>query len=386
MSTRTFHFTKKKLADLVASDKQIEFTDAEEKTLKVIVYPSGTKRYFARVKLEGKSYTKKLGTYPYLPLPIARQDAREHRTQIESGEIHGSTLMKFSEFVETIYLPYALQYKRSASSDMSKMSNHLLPLFGNRPIGRIGRLDISDYHIKIKEKLSPATANRHLSLLKKVFRMATQHGIIKLSPAGGIPAFPENNRRDRVLSVAEANAFLTVASNPISTNREQDVDLLCLLLWTGMRVSEALTLKHSQVDADSSSFWLPDTKTGHPRRIYCSSKAKDIIQRRLRATPTGYLFPNVKGDGPMARPTKCFRRVCKEAGIPTGSRDNPNGLRIHDIRRSAASFSTNAPKGDIYATAALLGHQDLSTTRRYAFVDQASLQQSADNIVEAILD
>lgn len=82
--------------------------------------------------------------------------------------------LTFAEFAMDLYLPHAKSNKRIANSDESKLRLHLIPAFGERTLSSITTQSIQKYQNKLLVNLSPATANRHFSLLHRMFALAIQ--------------------------------------------------------------------------------------------------------------------------------------------------------------------------------------------------------------------
>ena len=75
--------------------------------------------------------------------------------------------MLFSDLVK-LYQAETKAKKLSWDSDDSKFRLYLLPYFGSKQLGAITRINIERYHTQLTEKLSAASANRHISLLKAI--------------------------------------------------------------------------------------------------------------------------------------------------------------------------------------------------------------------------
>ena len=129
--------------------------------------------------------------------------------------------MTFRRFIDDHYLPHAYASKRSANSDDSKFKTHLFEKFGARLLATITRQEIQRYHDELISRRAPATANRHLALLKRCFNLAILWGYIDSNPATGIRMHTENNQSQRFLSIEEAKRLwsaLDIDQNPIAAN------------------------------------------------------------------------------------------------------------------------------------------------------------------------
>lgn len=157
--------------------------------------------------------------------------------------------------------------------------------------------------------------------------------------------------------------------------------LLRLLYGTGIRISEALSLKNKDVNISGRYLTLKDTKNGKDRLVPMSGSlavvCKDYLEYRDKLPVSGLKRENgpflVSLNGRACKHAavhRWFRKVLEIAGIPfTGNRKGP---RIHDIRHTFAcySFLKLSDEGmDLYCSwpylSTYLGHQSLESTEQY---------------------
>lgn len=160
--------------------------------------------------------------------------------------------------------------------------------------------------------------------------------------------------------------------------------LIRLLYSTGMRITEALSLRNKDVDLGNNVLKIGvclDTKNGEERYIpICESLKMNLSQyvkyrNRLGIkdinNPEHIFFVKLNGtEVSAACAYKWFRKVYERCGIPyKGDRFGP---RVHDLRHSMATNSMNKMinKGlDVYSAlpllSACLGHKHLTTTEKY---------------------
>ena len=164
--------------------------------------------------------------------------------------------------------------------------------------------------------------------------------------------------RDVYLDAAQTQAlFRALDADPCPDGAAA----LALLAVTGARKNEVLHAKWSDVDLARSLLTVPRSKNGRPRHIALSPVAAEIVRRQAARCQNGhpYVFASPrKADLPLEDVRRTWARAVKAAGLPAG-------LRIHDLRHSFASVLANlgTPLSEI---GVLLGHQQLSTTQRYA--------------------
>ena len=185
-------------------------------------------------------------------------------------------------------------------------------------------------------------------------------GVVR-NPALGIKRPPINNARNRYLTLVEA---LRLQRAVAASHNPQLKHIVGLLLLTGARVSELLHAEWRHVDIDRRAWLIPTSKTGKPRFVPLSQAAIDIISALPKFDRCPYLVPNPETKQPFVSIKHSWQTARRDARLP--------GLRIHDLRHSAASFMINAGV-DLYSVGSVLGHASTKTTERYAHLSNETL-------------
>lgn len=378
-----FKFTQKAIDQLPPHPKdarstEAEYTDTEVAGLKLLVSKSGRKFFYFRYTFDGKKRAIKIGEHGALTVAEARKRALELRLQLDQGrdpqteKAEHAAMPTFADFALKEYLPYAAQHKRTSGADESKLRVHLLPRFGARKLDTLTTRDIQLYHGEIKTSLTPATANRHLSLLSKLFKLAVQWGRLEKNPCQGVAKFKENNQRHRYLSQEEIQRmFQAMESEP----NKVIVAALKFLLLTGIRKEEGLQATWEHVDLEQGLLFLPETKSGRSRHVVLNPEAITLLQAQPRIDGNPYVFPGRVHGQPLNNPIKGFKRILAAAGI--------ENLRIHDLRHSFASLAVNAG-ATLYDVQHLLGHASPQTTQRYAHLADERLRKVSGAVGEVV--
>ena len=108
-----------------------------------------------------------------------------------------------------------------------------------------------------------------------MFNLAVKWGFIEKSPATGLDKFKEPPHRERYLTKEELPRFLRALD---SQDDSFSVTAIKLLLFTGGRRGEILSLQWHQVKIEEKRLFLPDTKNGKARSIILNEKALAIIK------------------------------------------------------------------------------------------------------------
>ena len=249
------------------------------------------------------------------------------------------------------------------------------PVFGDRPIDAIDRPAVAKLHHALAD--TPRQANHVLSVLSKVMSWAASRGLLSTptNPCRGIQRYKEN-KRERFLSGAE----LSRLGEALREADEQQVltpyaiAAIRLLLLTGARKSEILSLRWDYVDPDNRLLRLPRSKTGL-KSIYLTTAAAEILQSLPRVQGNPFVIVGEKPGAHLVNLQKPWDRIRARAGL--------EDVRLHDLRHSYASVGATSGLSLLFV-GKLLGHTQASTTQRYAHLAEDPVRQAGEQISEAI--
>jgi integrase len=258
-------------------------------------------------------------------------------------------------------LPIAKK-KRSYSTDVEK-SKPLTTYFGKMASDKIRPSMVESFQDRMlkskhrfKSKYRPATVNRMVALMKRVFNLAIREDMVLKNPCWKVTMLKEDNKRDRILSGEEFKRALSELPDYLRP-------IVSLGYYTGMRRGEILNLIWKKVNMQEGYLDLEpeDTKNSEPRRIYFDQVLWDIFRRagKVRSLKHDYVF-TYRGK-PIKEFREGFNRALKRVGI--------ENFHFHDLRHT---FNTNMRKAGVDATVImkLTGHKTLSMFTRYNTVDQ----------------
>ena len=386
MTTRTpIKLTNRLVAQLEHKDGSnatcTEHSDNQQPGLKLQVYKSSRKFWWFRYTLQGKKCSARIGEFPGISLEEARNTVREMRAQLDRGldpkneHARSKTHMSFQDYASKMYLPWARSFKRSARSDESKLAIHLGPVFNQRRLADITTRDIHLYLAELSKTHAPATCNRHLALMSKMFRLAIQWGEFEAkNPCEGIDKFKENNQQQNFLSQEDVRKLMTAARNESNKYAGSAIQFL---IMTGVRREEALQAQWVHVDLVQATLFLPKTKSGKSRYVVLNDTALNLLRSLPRIQSSPWVFPGKDPMKPLCNPTKAFGRILKAAGLPK--------MRLHDCRHTYASMLVNGG-ASLYQVQALLGHASPQTTQRYSHLASSTLRDISQMVSLAITD
>lgn len=281
----------------------------------------------------------------------------------------------FQEFTDTMYLPHARATVRTPKTIESLLRTGATPYFGARALDAITRRDVTFFLNDMKERTSASTANYHLSILRRMLSLATEWEILTKNPCLGVKKFQRASPRDRYLSKAELKRFLEAT---YACPSAKAASLFRLLLFSGLRFGEVVSLTFSQICAETQSVQLLRTKSGKVRRVYLSSHAWAEIERMsgMRREDNQHLFPSPRSAGHIVKPIKDFKWVLDQAKV--------SGFRVHDLRHTFASYMVQSG-ATLFEVQNALGHATSDMTQRYAHLLDSGVRTRAEIAGEYIL-
>ena len=152
------------------------------------------------------------------------------------------------------------------------------------------------------------------------------------------------------------------------------ISAIRLLLLTGARLGEILTLQWDHVDPDHRQLRLPRSKTG-PESIYLTTAVAEILQSLPRVKGNPYVIVGERPGAHLVNLQKPWQRIRVRAGF--------EDVRLHDLRHSYASVGATGGLSLLFV-GKLLGHRQASTTQRYAHLAEDPVRQAGEQISETI--
>ncbi len=226
---------------------------------------------------------------------------------------------------------------------------------------------------RVESGAKPRSTARQLSSFRRFFRYIMREGLRDTDPTADIEMPRIGRSLPKSLTEDEVDGLLQ-APNTDEPLGHRDRAMLELLYATGLRVSELINLKQSQVNfnqgvlriigkgdrerliplGDESQRWLRDFIDGPRMEI--------LLERQ-----TDYLFPTRRGDR-MTRQAfwHIIKRYAQKSGID-------KKMSPHSLRHAFATHLLNRG-ADLRVVQLLLGHSDLSTTQIYTHVARERLK------------
>jgi integrase len=216
---------------------------------------------------------------------------------------------------------------------------------------------------KVQES-SKATANRHLAVVRTIFRMAAnQWGWIDKPPY--IQLFQESKRRIRWLTEEEAERLCSELPPHL-------VAMVKFTLATGLRESNVVGLQWSQLNLNRATAWIhhDEVKNKRPLAVPLNEEAIQVVRSQIGKN-LQYVF-TYRGDSVGRANNGAWRKALKRAGI--------KNFRWHDLRHTWASW--HVQRGTpLNVLQELGGWETMDMVRRYAHFGGHHLAEHASRVV-----
>jgi integrase len=334
------------------------------------VRQSGGKTYYLRYfDRHHRQRALRIARFDDLTFDQAKKRARKLRAEVALGgdpareKEQLKAVPTYAEFAKQ-HLAYAETHQRTSCNTERILRLHILPHWGKLRLDEIRQPEVAKWlAAKLDEGLAPATVEKIRVTFGRSFELALRWNVpgVDRNPTRGIPRKPLNNARERFLSAQEAQRLRHAVAESANTQLQHIVGILLL---TGARVSELLHAEWRHVDLERRVWFIPISKSGKSRHVPLSQAALDIIDRLPRFGGCPFLVPNPKTRKPFTDLKRPWQTAREKAGLP--------GLRIHDLRHSAASFMINAGI-DLFAVGKVLGHANHASTMRYSHLTNDTL-------------
>jgi integrase len=266
----------------------------------------------------------------------------------------------------------ALRLKESTAKGYRRMLERVIvPALGRHRVTEVTRADVAKIHHDLRH--IPYDANRSLEIISKMFNLAEMWGVRPdgSNPRKHIRKYPEE-KRERFLSPAE----LRRVGEVLREMEQEAIELSCciaavrLLILTGCRLGEIMTLQWEHVDIPGTALRLPDSKTG-AKVVHLGQPAVEVLEKIERIEKNPWVIVGTKPNARLTDLQPFWQRVRARAGL--------KDVRIHDLRHTFASTAVAAGQG-LPMIGKLLGHTQVQTTARYAHLATEPIKLAANHV------
>jgi integrase len=421
--------TKRLVEAADVREKDYIICDDELRGFAVRVLPSGKRYYIVQYRIGTRYRRMSLGQHGVLTTEKARTKAFGLLAAVKDGEDpagdrkQGRKAPTVAELAQRFDKEHiAVRLKPGTAREYRRnLRRFILPTIGRLKVADATKADIARLHHELRR--IPYQANRNLEVISRMFNLAELWGLRPdgSNPRRHIKKYPED-KRERYLSPAELAALGEVLSLAEQEGVEDPyaIAAIRLLIFTGCRLNEIMTLRWDYVDFEARCLRLPDSKTG-ARVVHLGAPALDVLSRierqtgnpwvvcgkklgarrtdlqppwqRFRKRATVRLWAQSEGTPGAALVARLESKLGREPAydaclvaaekegleLPTGLAD----VRIHDLRHSFASGAV-ALGESLPMIGKLLGHTQVQTTARYAHLAADPVKAAAERVSSSI--
>ena len=367
---------------LTAGDKEIIYWDRDLPGFGVRVYPNGAKVYLVQSRGPKGSKRITVGRHGTISADEARRQGAALLTRIKAGEEPGAgTGSEGGPTVAALAERYLREHvevrckPNTVKGYRQMIAGHILPALGKLPLAALGREHVAELHYRLRK--TPVAANDTVGALSRMLNRAEAWGLV---PAGSNPCrfvTPYRTRRlERFLTEDEFRR-LGKALDDLEAGGRIPVHAAAairLLMLTGCRCGEVLTLRWEDVALERNEVRLRDSKTG-PRVVPLSPAAARVLAGMPRPAGNPWVIAGREPGERLTHLAYYWYRVRERAGL--------DDVRLHDLRHSFASRAL-ALGEDLTMIGKLLGHRKIQTTARYAHLARDSVKESAALVAASI--
>jgi len=345
------------------------------------VMPSGRKSFVVQYRAGRRPRRMSLGPSTVLTCDQARTRAITIIAAVKNGEDpaadraakrNAATVSDLADRFDKEHI--AVRLKASTAKEYrGNLRRFILPALGRLAVPEITRADVAKFHHDLRH--IPYQANRCLEVVSKMFVLAEMWG---LRPDGSNPRkhirkYPEE-KRERFLSAAELRRIGEVLREMESERVELSSAILAvrLLILTGCRLNEIMSLQWSFVDLEGPALRLPDSKTG-AKVVHIGQPVVDLLRNIQRTDGNPWVITGTLPGKPLSDLQPFWQRARARAGV--------KDVRIHDLRHTFASTAVASGQG-LPMIGKLLGHTQVQTTARYAHLAAEPVRMAADAVAQ----
>lgn len=243
-----------------------------------------------------------------------------------------------------------------------------------KPMEEVTTKEIREYlmiYLKEKKKISERSVNYYNSVIRFIYDVTLDIPINKKQ----IPMYRKKRILPKILREEELSIFFNACDNYMYKT------IFMLIYGTGLRISEAATLKIEDIDSTNMRVFVRNGKGERQRYTVLPKASLEMLREYYKKYkpnhPEGYLFLN--GDGDPMKPERLrvyFRRYRKKAKIE-------EGFIVHSLRHS---FATKLVEEGVplIQVKELLGHSCIRSTMTYVHI--ANNMQKVNSPLDIFLE
>lgn len=287
----------------------------------------------------------------------------------EQAEREGLTI---SAYFDETYFKWAEGNKapNTTRSEKTLFDHWVRPVIGEIPMLSLAEIDMERTKQRMVSSGKAAkTVHLVLALIRQIYNHAKRPDVYLLAKVK-MPRV--DNAKLRYLSAEEIGTLLAALKEKSATVHDQAL----LAVNTGLRFSEVAGLQYGDVNYETGTLAIRDSKTGS-RTVFLNGIVKKMLKVRQGKKTAGLVFPVEAGENKGERQVSVSKTFHREVATLFNEGVNDRRLRVsfHTLRHT---FGTHVYGNthDLYLTQKALGHKTLVMAQRYAKMSEARLKDA----------
>jgi site-specific recombinase XerD len=256
-------------------------------------------------------------------------------------------------------------------NELSSFRQNLFELSIEKKLIDVEKEDIESVILHLKRKIKIVSINTRLRAIKVFYNYLQKENIINYSPVNNIRKLRD---RERIMETLDDKEIVLIANHIKNQNTFvgiRDYSIFLLFIDTGIRLSELVGIRVEDVKKDQ--IVIRNTKNLNERSVYPNNKTQNAIQKYLKLRGKlhhNYLFVNNE-DEPLKRRSVQTRFEKYKEELNFTKQLSPHIFRHTYAKRAIMSGM------DAFSLASLLGHSDITITKRYVNLWGNDLEEKA---------
>ncbi len=333
----SINFTKTRLDKLEPAEagKRIAYGDAKKPKLVLRITDKGTKTFYVVKKVAGKTKWVTIGRWPETSVDKARKavddilsDLNKGIDPIDKKRAQQLKQLALGELLEKYLSDREL--KDSTKKDYRIKFNRGFGDWKKKPASKITPSMVMQRHKKIS-KSGKTTANTTMRVLRLLMRYGKAIGAVDSVPTDILNSarlWHKNKRKANIIPSDDLQNWYQAVESLLDIKSQI---YFTLLLYTGLRHQEGLSLLWEDIDWQENTLIVRNTKNHLDHKLPIAKPLLPLLKKlRNETAKTAWLFPNPKGTAQLSEAPRSALKSIKDNSVP---------FSVHDLRRTFATIA-----------------------------------------------